>query len=198
MTAKNPAEPTHYSKNPARRLEQLLEDLLAQRIYVIEFAWHFTQLKSWLQAAHHWVSAQAADEHGLRLQAVDAIEQTGAALDHAAAFASNKDLSALDRAFGLAARYRFPLDELAARARQAGWPELSRRLNYDGPDHRQWQEQWDSRVTRHHGVTRATFRCKTCDWDFTFVSEVGSVEELELPFEELSCPFCHQGPQGIE
>ena len=66
---------------------------------------------------------------------------------------------------------------------------LPDRLRIDPALVRDWQERWQAKVFRHQGESRMVFACKTCDFEFTYVAEA-PVGEVELPFEELTCPFC--------
>lgn len=181
--------------NPARHLELLVELLLAQRLYAIEFAWSFTVLERHLQAAAQWLRRLpplSAEQDSVRGLTLDLLESLGGAIDHLRIFAEQADLGALDRGLAAARTLRFPLDEAAARAELVGGllREFTPRVWSDPTVGRPWQKDWEASVVRHMGESRVTFVCKTCGWDFTYVAEVGSAEELELPFRELECSLC--------
>ncbi|MBI3925623.1 MAG: hypothetical protein HY319_08795 [Armatimonadetes bacterium] len=181
--------------NPARRLELLLEALLGQRLYSVEFAWAFTVLERHLRESRRWLECLeqlSDDESSVRERTLSVLSELGEAMQEVRRFAEEGELGALDRGLAGARRARFPLDEMAARADRVGGPIafLRERIWSDSSADRPWQEAWDATVSRHRGETRVTFACKTCGWDFTYVAEAGSAEELEVPFSELECPFC--------
>ena len=168
-------------------LEELLQELLEQRCYVIEFAFHFDRLeKAFLEA-----SRVEVEEKNWVARVGEVRERLAPAFAQARKFAEEKDLAALDRAFGLCASLRFEFEELLARGHHLFEGELwCRHLVAPPRQGRDWQQSWGAEVTRHQGLTTVDFKCRTCGWEFRFVSEVGSAEEAELPFEELECPDC--------
>ncbi len=126
---------------------------------------------------------------GLGVEARGLLAELGLAVEAARKFIETADLAALDRAFGLTRRLCFPFDELRAKARALEVFELDQLLSFETPT-REWEDSWSAKVVRLGGETRADFRCRECGWEFSFVSEVGVHEELELPFGEFACPIC--------
>lgn len=173
-------------------LQALLQELLEQRCYVIEFAFHFDRLEKAFEQGVDPLEVAGLDPVWLR-KAEDLRAKFSPAFDQARRFAQEKDLAALDRAFGLCASLRFDFEELLARgAHLFSSPPSNWRTALEAPprEGRDWQQRWGAEVTRHQGLTTVDFKCRTCGWEFRFVSEVGSAEEAELPFEELECPEC--------
>ncbi len=163
-------------------LEKLLQELLEQRCYVIEFAFHFDSLE---QSFRGSAGIEGADPNWVR-RVVDLRSRFEPAFQQARRFAEDKDLAALDRAFGLCASLQFEFRELLARGGHlmepdGGWQRFLLAPPRQGRD---WQDRWGAQVTRHQGLTTVDFKCLSCGWEFRFVSEVGSAEEAELPFDE--------------
>lgn len=182
--------------NPARHLEELVEAVLAQRIYAVEFAWGFTLVAHHLSAAQEGIQAlevtSTPEERVVLATAGRALETLGRALDALRRFTEEKDLGSLDRGLALARQARFPLDEAVAAAGLVGGTltALPPLLWLDPAPSRDWEEGWQALVQRQHGETRATFRCKQCGWEFTYTRESSSSEQLELPLSDLDCPLC--------
>ncbi|MEW6282248.1 MAG: hypothetical protein AB1758_26820, partial [Candidatus Eremiobacterota bacterium] len=82
-------------------------------------------------------------------------------------------------------------EDAAARAALEPAPlsELGGRLRLEPGMERGWQKRWEGQVTRHQGESRMVFRCRRCGWEFAYVAE-SPAGEIEVPFSELSCPFC--------
>lgn len=169
--------------NPGRHLEQLVEEVLAQKIFAVDFAYGFSRLERHLAEVRAWLSAEGRE--------VPALEELQEALDSVRAFTEQKTLGDLDRGLAAARRATWKLEEAMARATVEGgaMAELPERLRIDPELKRDWQTRWSARVFRHQGESRMVFACKTCDFEFTYVAEA-PVGEVELPFEELACPFC--------
>ncbi len=169
--------------NPGRHLEQLVEEVLAQKIFAVDFAFGFSRLERHLAGVRTWLAA-----HDRSLPAVDELQK---ALDSVRAFAEQKTLGDLDRGLAAARSATWMLEDAMARATVEGgiMSELPDRLRIDPALERDWQERWQAKVYRHQGESRMVFACKTCDFEFTYVAEA-PVGEVELPFEELTCPFC--------
>ncbi len=169
-------------------MEHLVEAVLAQKLYAVEFAWGFTVLERHLEELTF--EPQTDEERAFAHRLQRTVASLRGALAHIRQFTEEVDLGALDRGLAGARAEIFPFDELQALARRMNLPELAERLFVPEALERGWQEAWEGSVTRHEGETRAVFTCRTCGWELTWVEEVGSAEELELPFSELSCPLC--------
>jgi hypothetical protein len=172
--------------NPARFLEKLVEDVLGQKIFVVDFAWGFTCLERHCLQAGAWLGENPGPAAELARHGLD---QLRAALACLRRFAEEKNLGQLDRGLALARQAAWTLEEALAVARRVGPPDLAEHLNIPDTLQREWQRQWSATVTRHLGESRATLRCRSCGWELTYVAPA-DVLEFELPFEELSCPFC--------
>ncbi len=164
--------------NPARHLENLVEEVLAQKIFAVDFAYGFTRLERHLAEVRHWLA-------GGGLEGLDELEQAMASVR---AFVEQKSLGDLDRGLATARRATWMLEQSMAQAELEG-SELPRRLRIMPRLQRDWQERWSARVFRHQGESRMVFACKQCDFELTYVAEA-PVGEVELPFSELNCPFC--------
>ncbi len=164
--------------NPARHLENLVEEVLAQKIFAVDFAYGFTRLERHLVEVREWLA-------GRQLDGMDELEQAMASVR---AFVEHKSLGDLDRGLAAARKATWMLEQSMARAELEG-NELPARLRIDPGLQRDWQERWSARVFRHQGESRMVFACRQCDFELTYVAEA-PVGEVELPFSELSCPFC--------
>ncbi|GMU56533.1 MAG: hypothetical protein AMXMBFR33_56790 [Candidatus Xenobia bacterium] len=164
--------------NPARHLENLVEEVLAQKIFAVDFAYGFTRLERHLAGVRQWLA-------GRELEGLDELEQAMASVR---AFVEQKSLGDLDRGLATARRATWMLEQSMARAELEG-NDLPERLRIAPGLQREWQERWSARVFRHQGESRMVFACKQCDFELTYVAEA-AVGEVELPFSELSCPFC--------
>lgn len=169
--------------NPGRHLENLVEEVLAQKIFAVDFAYGFTRLERHVAGVRAWLETQQ--------RPLPALEELQRALDFVRAFAEEKSLGDLDRGLALARSATWSLEEAMARATVEGgvMAELPGRLRIDPALERAWQHRWSARVYRHQGESRMVFACKSCDFELTYVAEA-AVGEIELPFEELLCPFC--------
>lgn len=191
------AEPpeVEHPVNPARQLERLLEDVLAQRIFAVDFAWGFTLLERHLAGARGWVEGLDGLEPARELQreqALGALSRMDEAMARARAFVEEGDLADLDRALAAARQAAWSFEEVFAAARDGEGVvgEIPARLRVEPRVEREWQREWSATVTRHQGESRATFRCKECGWEFSYVEEAPA-GELEVPFSSLACPLCH-------
>ena len=176
--------------NPGGYLEDVLTELLDQRIYTIEFAHRLTLLERFLESVQ-------VSEMGLSMEAAASLtavlNRVRQAVELTREFAETADLPKLDQAFGAA---RLSQHEFAALAIQHPVlhtlfePETSDSSSAAGSD---WTHRWETRVQRHRGISRATFRCLKCGWELSYAAEVGATEQLEVPFDELDCPLCQAG-----
>lgn len=174
--------------NPARQLEHLVEAVLAQKLYAVEFAWGFTLLEQHLDSLAHQPRNDEERAFGERLER--AVQALRVAMAQVRRFTEEVDLGELDRGLAGARAQIYPFDELQALARRLQLTELAEGMFVLEALERGWQRSWEASVTRHQGETRAVFTCRACGWELTWVQEVGSAEELEMPFAELSCPLC--------
>ena len=180
--------------NPARQLEHLVEAVLAQKLYAIEFAWGFTLLERHLE--NLICLPRNEDELAFAGRLAKAVTSLRVALDHIRTFTEEADLGELDRGLAGARAEIFAWDELRALARLLALPELAEEIFVVESLERPWQEQWEATVTRHQGESRAVFACRTCGWELTYVQEVDSAQELEMPFSEIICPLCESPSSG--
>lgn len=164
--------------NPARHLENLVEEVLAQKIFAVDFAYGFTRLERHLAGVREWLEGRE----------VDGLAELEQAMASVRAFVEQKTLGDLDRGLATARRATWMLEQSMARAELEG-SELPGRLRIAPGLQREWQERWSARVFRHQGESRMVFACKSCEFELTYVAEA-AVGEVELPFGELSCPFC--------
>lgn len=176
-----------------------MEDVLAQRIYAVEFAWGYTVVARHTDHALAWLDRleqQAGPGSRAALQPARAgMAALQSSLRLLRRFVEEKDLASLDRGLAQLRRAVFPLQEAAAAAELLGGAlaDLPQHLFLDPAQDREWDAAWKARVQRHQGESRVTFTCKQCGWELSYVSVVGSAEQLEVPFSELECPFCSPG-----
>lgn len=166
-------------------MEHLVEAVLAQKLYAVEFAWGFTLLERHLDELTF--EPRSDDERAFAGRLQRTVGGLRAALAHIRHFTEEVDLGELDRGLAGARAEIFAFDELQALARRLNLSELADRLFVSDALERDWQESWEASVTRHQGETRAVFTCRVCGWELAWVQEAGSAEELEL---DLSCPLC--------
>lgn len=178
-----------WERNPARALERLVEQVLGQQIFAVDFAWGFTRLERHLEGARAAEGPRDPRLAALEGQAAGRLE---AAMGHLRGFVEEAELGRLDRGLAELRGAAWAFDELLAAARGTG--EEARIERFACPEllERDWQRGWEGQVTRHLGESRAVFRCRTCGWEFVYVEEA-PVGEIELPFEELGCPACELG-----
>lgn len=173
--------------NPARHLERLVEEVLSQKIFAVDFAWGFTLLERHLAAAAAWLATQP--ESLTRERTRNALERLDEAMGHLRTFVEENRLPELDRGLAAARQAAWDLEEAFALARREGLHELPDRVSIEPAVQRDWQREFAATVTRHQGESRVTFTCRRCGWEFSYVEEA-PVGELEVPFEELQCPLC--------
>lgn len=184
------------ARNPAKHLEQLATDMLAQRIFAVDFAWGFTLLERHLATLGPWLAALGELEGpaGLaRERARAGLAELDEAMGQLRRFVEEGELADLDRGLATARQAAWTLEEAFAAARPLGPPmgEFPERARL-APAGRDWQRDWAAAVTRHQGCSRATFTCRTCGWELSFVQEA-EAGEWEIPFSEILCPLCHPG-----
>ncbi|MCA9794560.1 MAG: hypothetical protein KC910_22285, partial [Candidatus Eremiobacteraeota bacterium] len=160
---KRPPPPT---ENPAAFLALACERALAQQIYAVEFAVHFSHVERHYLARRPFLAGYSADP-SLARRAAELWDRLGHGLELIRAFAEAADLAALDRGLGICRGLVFEFDELFARARLVPAGELEAQLRLPALE-REWQQQWQARVARQHGQTRAEFHCKKCGWEFAY------------------------------
>lgn len=182
--------------NAARHLERLVEEVLAQEIFAVDFAWGYTLLERHLSGLRDWIHSLEdlkPQERAARDRALEGLELLDQAMTHIRRFAEQRDLGELDRGLAAARNAAWALEEAAARARYAGGrvASLAERLRIPHKLEREWQKRWEGTVYRHQGESRAVFTCRRCGWELTYVTEAGP-GELEVPFSELTCPFCDE------
>ncbi|MEW6281605.1 MAG: hypothetical protein AB1758_23545, partial [Candidatus Eremiobacterota bacterium] len=100
--------------NPARLLENLLEDALAQRIFAVDLAYGFTRLERHAAQVRAWWEGLAARPE-LHARVMDALAEFDRALGHVRTFAEEKSLGDLDRGLALARSANWMLEDAAAR-----------------------------------------------------------------------------------
>jgi hypothetical protein len=162
--------------------------LLGQQIYTIEFAYRLTLLERRLDTLR-------LSDYGLPFELASTVtanlNRVRQGLEMTKLFAESAELTKLDLALGLARESRLEFSALAAQ-----YPLLENLFVREPEESAavvstiDWTSRWETRVQRHRGLSRATFRCLTCGWELSYTAEVGATEQLEVPFDELECPLC--------
>ena len=175
--------------NLARQLEEATESVLGQRIYAVEYR---AMLEEFHKVAAEFDSQcrEASQDPYVSLKLRAGCGELYTALKWLEEFCREAGLSALDQGLAACRRADYLLQEAAALHQRSNLSEplpsaLSRPVIVEPP-----LPEFQLRVTRQSGVSRALFICPRCGWEFSYVSEIEATDFLEVPLSDFTCPLC--------
>ncbi len=153
-------------------MEECLNDLLAQKIQVVEFRAQLNHAQQVLEAMRGLDPGQSRWPQRLMV----ALEDVGQALAILEDFWSEAKLSDLDQAVVKLRSSHYAIQEALGPAPPLDTPTFS--------------PETIVQVQRWNEVTRAVFRCTACGWELGYSREIESDDFLDVYLEEFECPIC--------
>lgn len=179
--------------NLAQYLEEATQAVVSQRIFAVEYRALLEEIGDRIDRTPALLADARARLDPLVFERLEqGYTELCAARGQLVEFCETAELALLDSGLGACRRADFLLLEAQALQRRVAGdtpllPILQAPVELEPP-----LEDFELQVTRQAGVSRATFRCPTCGWEFSYAREIDATDFLELPLSDFTCPMCEE------